>query len=210
MLTTIPFPGFYYTQLSDALDQEEEQIADYMIEEGENFDHNAAEIQEAIFWATDYKKAHEHIAREYAKQFAEYVKPYKLEFESMTSPREYNFETDRVFMTVSEIDFELMLAATDRLILAGLVRERFTSQSGFASFYSNNLLDWLDKPLEDWDHNEVGTALEAYLQTTGLYRYEIEDDIVEYMSRNGVFGDAIGRALDDDELIKRLKQLEPV
>lgn len=210
MLTTIPFSGFYESQLSDALDREEELIADNTVENDEGFGRSAAEIQEAMYFVTDYKKAHEHIAKEYAEQFAEYVKPYTLEFESMDSPREYNFTTDRVFMTISDKDFRAMRNATSNDIFAALVRERFTSRSGFASHYSNDWRDWHYKPLEDWDHNEVGTLLEAYLQTQNLDRCDIEDGIIEYMSCNGVFGNALDCAMDKDALTKRLKQTETV
>lgn len=206
LTTTIPFMGFYETRLSDELDREEESAVDYMIEEGEHQGHDASAIHDALYFTTNYTKAHQHVAKVYAEQFAEYLKPYKLEFESMVSPREYNFTTDRIFMTISEGDFINMFGETDKGILENLILERCTSRSGFSSFYSKALFDWIEKPLIEWDHNEVGMVLEAYLKTEELDLYEVEDEIIEWMSSNGVFSNALDMAIDHEAFKERLNK----
>src|SRR5690606_26269592 len=87
-----------------------------------------------------------------------------LEFESLDSPREYNFCTDRIFCYIpleSAKRLFVISAKGNHKRLKEVIRERFTSRDGFISFYSNNLEEWLDKPLDQWDHNEIGTLLIA-------------------------------------------------
>lgn len=91
-----------------------------------------------------------------------------LKFESLQSPREYNFTTDRIFCHVPLKTVRAMFkasAAEDHKRLCARIAERFTSYDGFHSFYRTELNAWLSKPVRDWDHNEVATLLEAM---TGL------------------------------------------
>ena len=93
-----------------------------------------------------------------------------LEFEALDSPREYNFATDRIFAKIRLGMVRRLFAISAReghATLSALIEDRFTSRSGFASYYPNALDDWLAKPLRDWDHNELGTLLRAVLQAAG-------------------------------------------
>lgn len=97
-------------------------------------------------------------------------------FEEMTSPREYNFTTDRLFAKVPAYIMQRLFArsrAEKHATLAAVIRERFTSRSGFISYYRNDVAAWLEKPLSDWDHNELGTLLIAAIRSAGTH----EDDI---------------------------------
>lgn len=176
MLTTIPFSGFYYSLWSDLIDREEEYFAENFANDRQAEDDippalrlTESEVCEILFDCMDYRAAHEEIARDYATAWieaAEEALGFKLgaTFESMSSPREYNFATDRIFC-------EIPLARVARLFvksrqaghgdLRKAIAERFTSRDGFLSFYSNDRADWLEKPLADWDHNEIGTLLAA-------------------------------------------------
>jgi len=94
----------------------------------------------------------------------------RLAFEEMTSPREYNFETDRLFCEIPLAVVRQLFAmskAEGHATLANVIRRRFTSRSGFISFYDNDLAAWLEKPVRDWDHNELGTLLFACLELKG-------------------------------------------
>lgn len=100
-----------------------------------------------------------------------------LEAEEMTSPREYNFETDRIFARMPLVMAREMFARSKReghKALAGIIRDRFTSCSGFVSSYSNDIAEWLEKPLASWDHNEVGTLLLAALALAGVDADELD------------------------------------
>jgi len=167
----LPFSGFYESLWSSALDSEEEYTAEAMseaqAEDGipEEFRLTASEIAEAMFYAMDYRAAHLNIARQYVEAFNDWAEDETgldlgLTFESMSSPRFYNFETDRIFATVPLATVRELFrqsAEESHARLAEILVERHTSRSGFHSFYSNDLEDWTEKPVEEWDHNELAS-----------------------------------------------------
>jgi hypothetical protein len=51
--------------------------------------------------------------------------------------------------------------------LSRAIKEQFTSRSGFTSLYSNDVLEWIVKPLDKWDHNEIGTLFECIILQAG-------------------------------------------
>lgn len=162
------------------------------------------EIAEILFKVTHYRAAYEKIAQWYAEAFDSWageklgmtrkakrnrydyqtektvVETYNadsigLKFESMDSPREYNFTTDRIFCHIPLKTVRALFkasAAEYHVSLRAAIRERFTSRDGFISGYPNGLDSWLSKPLREWDHNEIGTLLVAMTgepETMDLY-----------------------------------------
>lgn len=115
-----------------------------------------------------------------------------LIFEEMTSPREYNFTTDRIFCQVSGRVVKALFRvskAEGHSRLEACIKERFTSRSGFISHYSNRLSDWLSKPLADWDENELGTLLRALLPE--------DDDSLMWATLEGETGyNALSKGMD--------------
>ncbi|NNM74766.1 hypothetical protein [Enterovirga aerilata] len=170
----IPFPGFYHSILSDELDYVEEQEIEYFAEhrqaeEGvpEELRLDAFEYGDILMRHTDYSVAHERVAKAWVDGFnlvAEEMLGFNpgFVFEETTSPREYNFETDRVFARCPVDTVRKLRAMVDPDRLAEVMRERHTSRSGFISFYSPDLADWPDDVTE-WDHNQLGTLLRACL-----------------------------------------------
>lgn len=154
---------------------------------------DANELAEILFKVTHYRTAYEKIARWYAEAFDSWageqlgmtrkakrnrydwqsqktvVETYDadsigLQFESMDSPREYNFTTDRIFCHIPLKTVRALFKASkaeNHMSLRAAIRERFTSCDGFISGYPNGLDSWLAKPLQEWDHNEIGTLLVA-------------------------------------------------
>ncbi len=182
------------------------------------------ELAECLFDAMDYSAAHEYLTRQYVAAFDYVVgdalgysvsatrtawkgdvpvtTPYRRPsiravFEEMVSPREYNFTTDRVFVKVPMRLTRKLFAkskATGHAMLKTLIAERFTSRSGFISFYSNNIDDWLAKPLAEWDSNELGTLLRAALLDAGLTSRKLTDSIMEHLNED--FYAAVNQACD--------------
>lgn len=92
-------------------------------------------------------------------------------FESMDSPREYNFTTDRVYANIPLAVMRALFKrskAEKHATLSKVIAERFTSCDGFISGYPRHLADWLENPLQDWDHNEMATLLIAALRMAGF------------------------------------------
>lgn len=227
LTVNLPFPGFFESAYSGAVDHEESQWLEYHAEDNGETGHDyesswpaplslANELGNIMWPHTNHRTAYRKIAESYVAAFDHLAgeafgmtvpdtrskwtwtedgqsvvtpEPYArpsigMTFESMDSPREYNFTTDRVYglvplKTMREI-FRRSKAENHET-LAAVVRDTFTSYDGFASFYSPDLDSWLAKAgrLQDWDHNELGTLLIAGLQMAGetfgegsVYDYE--------------------------------------
>lgn len=152
MLTTIPFSGFYQSlhdaQLDDALEQ-------MFSDRRTGTQVNSRLINEAHS-AVDWGFVHISYAWAYADAFADEF-GVKLSFESLRSPKEYNFTTDRIFAEISEDEVRRLFDEADKQRLTEVAKDEFTSRSGFISFYDPNWRLWGD--ITCWDHNQVGTLL---------------------------------------------------
>lgn len=178
----IPFSGFYESLYSSEIDQQEEQWCENEAEYRQAEDGipselhlTAREYGEELFHCVDYRTVHLAVSQTYAAAFNTVASdalelPLNLKYEAMTSPREYNFETDRIFCDMPLSVARKLFArsrADNHAALTAQIKKRFTSYDGFISGYPNNLESWLDKPLTDWDHNELGTLLLACLDLSG-------------------------------------------
>lgn len=187
MLTTIPFSGFYETLHDSNLDQAlDNMFSDY--DTGCDIDHD---LRDKAYDLVNWSAVHQAYAKKYAEQFAYHFKIDSLKFESMQSPKFYNYTTDRIFCTIDESEVRAMLAKVDAADFAKLVKETFTSRDGFISSYSPDLEDWGD--VADWDHNQVGTLLQAYVnQVNGSeFDYYAEQALIEDWHGNCVFDELI-------------------
>lgn len=139
-LSTIPFAGFY------------ESVHDDQINQAFEDEDPSSSVFEAY-------------AQEYATAFLD---DHEIEggFESLISPREYNFETDRIFVKLTPQGLRDLVRQILPSDFDKLCRERFTSRSGFISFYSPNYNHW--GPPSSWDHNQIGTLMECLPETDEL------------------------------------------
>jgi hypothetical protein len=184
----IPFAGFYHSIHDGEADREFEYIADVYAEEvGEDIPQS---LMDLFCDTADYGNFHLEYARAYAENFiAEYLTG--GEFVTMESPREYNFTTDRLFIKISRDEIARLWVATDRNTFDRIVKERFTSRSGFCSFYSNRWQDW--GRLSEWDHNQLGALLAAYLDqqlACGWDQWK-EYELMEHELGNGLVSNTL-------------------
>lgn len=184
----LPFSGFYNTKWSDLVDSAEEREIEHFEEYAQADPNNdayqpkpearldAGELAELFMKHSSYGAAYAAIALDYVEGLDREIGDIlgfkqRFTFEEMTSPREYNFETDRLFATVPIEVVKAWLAISRRAdrhaTLAATFKERFTSYDGFHSHYANTIPR---KPVEDWDHNELGTLLLAVMAL------RVEDD----------------------------------
>lgn len=184
----LPFSGFYESLWSGEIDSQGENYVEHYVgtvqgEEGipPELRLDAAEVSEILFDVTDYGQCYRQLAEYYADAFntimSEHVGfPLGMTYESMDSPREYNFHTDRIYANVPQATvaklFELS-AADDHERLRAVLKERHTSRPGFHSWYSNDLDDWLTKPLDQWDHNELCSLILSFVPE----RFDGGDDL---------------------------------
>jgi hypothetical protein len=156
------FPGFYGTGLDSLMDREIEDAIE----------------NEGITWEEadkryDYQRARLAITQAWLDAFV-WEFDIKLKFESIQSPKEYNFTTDRLFVQLPLSEAERMAAALKDEdgkwgeSFCHVLRKMFTSYDGFISFYPNspNEGEWL-MPLDLWDHNQMQALIAAYLYERG-------------------------------------------
>lgn len=194
LIINIPFAGFYNSKYSGELDAVQERFVEDEVEKNPGL--NPDIPNEALWKSADYGKAFDYIARAYVAHFNDYIETeYELDldlkFESMQSPKFYNFETDRIFCEISEENVRKLREAVSDPALRQAIRERSTSRSGFISSYPNHLNAWNQNPLL-WDHNELGTLLVALLDDDEGW----ERDIFETMQDRNVFDVAFDQCVN--------------
>lgn len=144
MRVFVSFPGFYESDLSDGIDRAIECEAEWF----------ETETGKAPNWhwsdfAVDYDLIAEAYLNEYAKELENsFGVKVALGFVALHSPREYNFETDRLEAEVSDADFLALIEAVKREGLWDGLREHVKAalkpRDGFIPFYSNALDAWGD------------------------------------------------------------------
>jgi hypothetical protein len=148
----LPFSGFYGSRHSEAIDHVEQQMFSFDIGEIHN------SLYEMFYSNMDYGDVYEAYAKQYVEQIS-HLTNIKFVFGELVSPKEYNFTTDRIFVTIDRKSLAKIIRLVRGEKLNNKAKEMFTSRSGFISYYSNNVSDW--GKIEEWDHNQIGCALEA-------------------------------------------------
>ena len=183
--STIPFDGFYCSFIDADI---EHQIGQQIEWDSDIYDLNEDEQQ--ILWDSYlsvnrsyfYNQIAEDYTNFYIDELNERLEGFTLnaKFNLLTSPREYNFETDRIFIDIERdhaIDFIKYIIKNYKKELEKKIKERFTSRSGFNSFYKNSLDLW-PKDYSEWDHNQIGTCFELF----DLEEEDINYSLREYLS----------------------------
>ena len=154
MLTTIPFSGFYDSLHDSAIESIIKSI--FSDDNGTARQALVSKAQDA----TDWRMVHNAYAAEYAAAFSAEFN-LSLQFESLKSPREYNFSTDIIYCTISAEEASRLFATCDKTLLSEIAHYTFTSRAGFVSFYDPDFTKWGD--ILTWDHNQLGTLIRAHV-----------------------------------------------
>lgn len=178
----IPFMGFYQSRLDWEFDRAFEQ----MFQDSNGCRINS-KLRDSAWDVVDFSFAYRDAAKDWAEWFIAELKLTGAKLVTVESPREYNFETDRVFIDVPESEIRRIYVNTDRSILERIAAELFASRSGFISFYDSDVNEWGD--VSDWDHNQLYALLLAYIETQGYYNDadDMQDKWIESCSGNGDF-----------------------
>ena len=199
-ISTIPFQGFYNSLYSYAIEGEIESSLDWYTE-----DYDLTEAQRDTlangYLEKNTSEFYYNISKDYAESFIYEIEretglSLNARFESMESPREYNFQTDRLFIELPEasaVAFVDYILANHKEELEKLIAQRFTSRDGFWSNYKNTLEAW-GNPSE-WDLNQLGTCFEIfeYLENE-IYEHSIYESISNGLA--DTLGDAADKMLD--------------
>jgi hypothetical protein len=151
----VPFAGFYDSWHNAHIDDAEESL--FQDDSGHIL---SQRLYQEFTSNLNYGSVFESYAETYVACLGEAI-GISLAFEEMVSPRAYNFETDRLFATLTRSDLAHILRTVRGKRLNQKAAEWFTSRSGFISSYPNRPSSW--SPIRDWDHNHVGCALACYV-----------------------------------------------
>jgi hypothetical protein len=187
-IATIPFQGFYNSLYSYSIENEIEQSLEWYTEDYELTEAQRETLSDG-YLEKNTSEFYYNVSKDYAEAFIYEIErdtglSLNARFESMESPREYNFQTDRIFIELPEtsaVAFIDYILANHKEELEKLIAQRFTSRSGFWSNYDNTLEAWGDP--SEWDYNQLGTCFEIF----EYLEHEIYDghDIYESIS-NGL------------------------
>jgi hypothetical protein len=142
-------------------------------------------LHSRAFDKVDWSAVHKDYAKEYVKAMA-FEFGLKIEMESLESPKEYNFSTDRIFVTIDENEVKRIYSEVNKETLRSLIEGTLKERSGFIPFYSNDVESWPEEVTE-WDHNQVGLLISAYLSDKDFD----EQSLVEDFNSNGVLDELI-------------------
>lgn len=161
------FPGFYESEL-------------YYSDQEHNFSCNEGEEYEI----KDFDGYRKYICEALSDKISDYLTSAEdicksVKYKAMSSPREYNFCTDRLMMD-AEIDFERLketvLGDTDyKDGFDNYLRYKYSSRSGFISFVSNNVDDFFKD-----DFSEYFDVLIDYFLLTIIYE---DKDVVKHQKK---------------------------
>ena len=220
--STIPFDGFYESFISADIDH---QIGQQIEWDCDIYDLNESEeeILYNNYLSVNTSYFYSQIAEDYTNFYIDdlnaklnYAYPnhgftLKAKYKFFTSPREYNFETDRIFIEIEEnhaIDFIKYIIKNYKKELQEKIKQRFTSRSGFISSYKNSLDLWIDD-YSEWDHNQIGTCFELFDLEEEETNYSLRDYLSESIMNN--LGNTLGKdgidLLDKKQKEKDKKEL---
>jgi hypothetical protein len=182
MSAVLPFAGFYSSvhdeQLTFALEQ---SFSD------SSGNANTGLVNRA-YDAVNWRAAQSQYAMLYAASLLDALGIKGGEFEEMTSPREYNFTTDRIFAKIPDGELERVLSETPGELLASSAKDKFTTRDGFISNYSPRVSEWGE--LAEWDHNQLYALLDAYAVHI-LGADWSENDLMENACCNGALDNCL-------------------
>jgi len=207
----IPFPGLYNNEPEGLFSEEETGNIAGM---GGVFE----DALQHFYCCADYRCYHVSIAKAYTEKFfadlqaagtKKFMRFPKLDYKfvEMDSPREYNYLTDRIFVTMPKKTLGSLWSLMRRQpgLLSEFedtIRKRFTSRSGFVSFYPDKPEEWYTPGrYKQFDHNEwcaVLTAFMTYLLPEDWQMWALHSDEVDELRYEVSFGDdadAVGRLL---------------
>jgi len=201
------FSGFYecgYLPSDNELDGEVEH---YATEHGMDRDWLEANLWDCI----DYQKEAFAVAQALVSAIEDKLKEIipsieSVKMQKIVSPREYNFTNDaiNIEMEVSEGFFAEMIKLVNKHGAAfdDYITSTYTSRSGFASYYSNDHLEWIAELMkmtpEEYHTHKIGSMM----QFLCLELIE-EEDRQEYSLLQDAFcnGLSIGEFINEEKLM---------
>lgn len=157
---------------------------DYLTSEGEAEHYNFKpdfDFEQYI----DYKKYFNELSRQFchilSNELKEFV--YNIEFEELRSPKEYNFTNDSINCTIKpNVSAIKSYILANKSKYAEYLKSKFTSCSGFISFYPNNFKGWVEltKNFTDFENPfYLGSVLDFIAENEGINEDVFIDGVID-------------------------------
>ena len=109
----------------------------------------------------------------------------KIKFESLISPREYNFFNDSINIEINFKKFSQVIEILEQNfdLFTQYIKDNYASRDGFISSHSSYASDWMDDLIEDAENeaHKVGAVLDFILQEIEEYKDEdLYSDLCDY------------------------------
>lgn len=197
MKTTIEvksFPGFYETIFSEIYIEENER---------ESLQDQYPDFEHLSDWEIDSDKYRDAVAKNFAEMYIDELNDklqlnIKLTSESVESPREYNFTSDKIICNIEVGDYDafikkitnLMCESEYRVRLTKIIKKKHSDSPVFWSFMSNDIEDWFGY-LVDPDNTNYLECILWYLYCLkadepidGDGDWTMKDSVYEYIRCN--------------------------
>lgn len=165
--TRVPFSGFYHSFYESRID---DNLKDRIHHYCDNWDfHDFGILREIFHKYATFDDCRNAIAQEHCTAFFDIYKDefgidLKAEYVEFTSPKYYNFETDKLYARVSLNALKELWnwhKQNDFVLLGQYIKERFTSRDGFISFITNDLQDWIESDWESFHQDQIMALIVA-------------------------------------------------
>ena len=196
----LPFSGFYESIHNSLLDDE---LNMHMFTDYATGCTNNEGLSQLAYDGCNWSDVFNGYAEEYTKNLAHEFK-IKMTFESLQSPKEYNFTTDRIFANISYEELKRIYDACNKTNFNKLAVDTFTSRDGFNSFYNPAIETW--GPLNTWDHNQLACLLESFINE-GLTGESLDEySIMESSISNGFLYDLLSENIKNIDRLHKIHE----
>lgn len=183
------FEGFYCSWIEQEIDHITRTDSEYYAEEYDLSEDKQQEIEES-YCTKNYDKLEVEICKTYIPHYFEAIEDeidfeLNASFESLISPKFYNFETDRLFVEIDDIKITMLMnwIFNNKLEkLKEVIKDRFTQRDGYVPYYSNDLEAWGD--VDTWDYNQLGTALLVFVDENADFNYTLHESVSDTINDN--------------------------
>lgn len=116
-----------------------------------------------------------------------------VKFQKLISPKYYNFHNDSINCIIDFNSRKLKKYLSENLeSFKQYIKDRYTSRSGFISYYSNDYNDWLD--IKNYNAHQIGSVLNFVLEN--------ENNEAEYLLMENSNLHEVWLNLDTEKMIK--------
>ena len=169
------FNGFYNTVFEDLIDNATEfAIDNYNVQNGTELNYDDFNF--------DFDSIMQEICKDAVSKIEEKLNEIgincTINFETLVSPREYNFRNDSINIEINFKKFSQVIGILEQNFdsFSQYIKDNYTSRDGFISSHSSYASDWMEDLREDAENetHKVGSVLDFLLQEIEEYK---DDDL---------------------------------